>query len=905
MVDNGKGIDRNDLNIIGERYVTSKCHTLEDLDQNLQHLGYRGEALASIVNVSGLVEISSRHHLSQRTFCKVFRNGEDVGIIATSNQRPSVGTTVTVHDVFHNIPVRRKTITDVLELEQIRKTVESIALVNPSISFSVRNDVTGSCILQTHKTPSVLTNFGLLFASSKICGMKDISTCHAGFNISGFISTETHHSKSLQFIFVNKRIVKKTPLHACVNKVLNNSLLTKRQAQQRSESKWKGDFKNKEFPNPRRSLDRYPVYVLMIECPRSEYDVCLEPAKTLIEFKHWDDVLTSLTLLSRKFLDVNNLSLGILPASSKTQELQDGTGSSWSSQEASTDYEPWSVDLEGASSFRPSLQSRAVKHPKVKEITVPAAKQPQIVEGSANNDLIGSGPVTKTAEDQCSHNYSASERMGLSCDEHTQMEATNIEVNPQPKTNATRLYESQPVPHLNSNSLTPSVLPHSPLFSCPSSVQSTHSNSYLVQEPNSLFILPYNSPGMSYPTHCHSNSITTSLNSFTNNILAPKKTDVNISSSLRETHPMVNVRSATPQSSFTVSSKLDKLSDKPNHHMVTHANSNVLQTTSSPLNISRVPSQGVFKPIYHSTPSEIKGDEPATLESLMVEPSLCEATTTCGLGITSISQLSTGQNHTNTYSCVDHSAVGQNVITVPSNDSGTGLSSMAHDKEPSLNPISYNTSCTVESVTAEYSTANSQNDEYSVCDKSMSCKPIWKQVVDPISGRIIFIHSTTGNCSYTNPVSTSLTDTHSINDTHSDYTDSAVGDSVSNTLTCTSSLGMRPLKGAPHLSHDYQPFMPRLRKQRIPTHSENNTSKLSELVNEHGLTTPTSDLTCKWRDYKELNGLSLSHDTLSLSHDTLSLSHDTGDRIGRTFETLLKEWVNPTFQAGQEVRNGW
>ena len=77
-----------------------KCHTLADLEHNLQHLGYCGEALASIINCTGTVEICSRHCISQQTYSKLFLHGRPMSLTSSSNPRPSVGTTLTMHDFF-------------------------------------------------------------------------------------------------------------------------------------------------------------------------------------------------------------------------------------------------------------------------------------------------------------------------------------------------------------------------------------------------------------------------------------------------------------------------------------------------------------------------------------------------------------------------------------------------------------------------------------------------------------------------------------------------------------------------------------------------------------------------------------------------------------------------------------
>lgn len=106
------------------------------------------------------------------------------------------------------------------------------------------------------------------------------------FGISGIVSVENHYSKSLQFFLVNGRLVKKTALHACVNSALSNSLICRTMSRRCESSKWPAPLEGgRDTVSPRRTLDKYGVYVLKLECPRTEYDICLEPAKTLVEFK--------------------------------------------------------------------------------------------------------------------------------------------------------------------------------------------------------------------------------------------------------------------------------------------------------------------------------------------------------------------------------------------------------------------------------------------------------------------------------------------------------------------------------------------------------------------------------------------------------------------------------------------
>ena len=300
-------MSRKDLNLIGQRYATSKCHTIADLDHSLQHLGYRGEALASTINCSGTVEIQSRYRLSQETYSKIFLHGTAMPVTLCPAQRPSVGTTITVHDFFYNLPVRRRLIKVDLELENIRQTLLCVALANPSISFSLRNDMIGECVLQTRRTNSVLASFSVLFGSSKASSMKELIFEHSIFRITGYISTECHHGKQLQFVYVNGRLVKKTALHLCVNNLIANSLIARSLSRQADA---RGCGLVADITSPRRTSEKHGMYVLMVKCPRTEYDVCLEPAKTLIEFRDWDVVLDCLTQVVRQFLVKYSLTLG-------------------------------------------------------------------------------------------------------------------------------------------------------------------------------------------------------------------------------------------------------------------------------------------------------------------------------------------------------------------------------------------------------------------------------------------------------------------------------------------------------------------------------------------------------------------------------------------------------------------
>ncbi|KAK8760019.1 hypothetical protein V5799_028713 [Amblyomma americanum] len=174
VVDNGHGMPTDQLEKCGERYCTSKCRTLRDLD-NPKYYGYRGEAISSIVEMSGLVQIESKSSTCAQSWCKTFSLGKLRDLAPSATNRPSVGTTVTVLDFMYNLPVRRGSVSEAIDFEFCLQHLEGIALSHPEVSFTLRNDVTGEKHFQTHKTNSVLDIFAQLFGARKAATLKQAS----------------------------------------------------------------------------------------------------------------------------------------------------------------------------------------------------------------------------------------------------------------------------------------------------------------------------------------------------------------------------------------------------------------------------------------------------------------------------------------------------------------------------------------------------------------------------------------------------------------------------------------------------------------------------------------------------------------------------------------------------------
>ncbi|KAJ1528495.1 hypothetical protein ONE63_006902 [Megalurothrips usitatus] len=302
VVDNGCGLSSSDLNFIGMRYMTSKCHSLTDLQTNLGHFGFRGEALSSIAEVCGTLTLVSRREGSDETFCKVFTQGVPHKVGKSRQQRAASGTTITVADFLYNRPVRRARIKPALDLEEVKMHMESIALINPHVSISLRNDANNEIILQTQKTGSIPTVFGTLFGKSVATNLIAVREVMGPFVVEGYISTEPHPLKNLQFIYINKRLLLKTKLHKLVNSLMSRSAVLKsNNVPHVPISKEINHIVFLAFSPPKR--DKHAIFVLNITCPHSEYDITLDPKKTLVEFCNWDCILSCFENLLRKFIE--------------------------------------------------------------------------------------------------------------------------------------------------------------------------------------------------------------------------------------------------------------------------------------------------------------------------------------------------------------------------------------------------------------------------------------------------------------------------------------------------------------------------------------------------------------------------------------------------------------------------
>ena len=254
VTDDGEGMVRDDAVLAFERHATSKIKELADLG-NIQTLGFRGEALASIASVSKVELITKIADETAAT--RVYIEGGK--LIDVKEIGRSVGTTITVRDLFFNTPARRKFMrSEATENFHITNTVQHYALANPDVAFTLTSN--GREKIRVSPAKNLRERAYQLFGSQMIESLLPVDGGREFIaKITGFISAprERRTTKDSQYFFINGRFVK--------DKIITGGLLE--------------GFRS-VLPH-----GVYPVAFLFLEIPHEELDVNVHPAKTEVRFR--------------------------------------------------------------------------------------------------------------------------------------------------------------------------------------------------------------------------------------------------------------------------------------------------------------------------------------------------------------------------------------------------------------------------------------------------------------------------------------------------------------------------------------------------------------------------------------------------------------------------------------------
>ncbi|HUP98149.1 MAG TPA: DNA mismatch repair endonuclease MutL [Usitatibacter sp.] len=252
VVDDGAGIERDDLPLAVARFATSKISTIEDLEAAAT-LGFRGEALASIGSVARLAIVTRRpeERHAWRIAC------EAGSVSAVEPAALASGTTVDVEDLYFNTPARRKFLkSESTEFARCDEAFARIALSRPAVAFALAHNGRRSSHLPPEAPRERAARvIGEDFSASAV----EVRADGTRLSVHGLIAAPgfTRATRDAQFLYVNGRYVRdKVAAHA-IREAYADVL----------------------------HHDRHPAYVLFLEIDPALVDVNVHPAKSEVRFR--------------------------------------------------------------------------------------------------------------------------------------------------------------------------------------------------------------------------------------------------------------------------------------------------------------------------------------------------------------------------------------------------------------------------------------------------------------------------------------------------------------------------------------------------------------------------------------------------------------------------------------------
>ncbi|MCL2097413.1 MAG: DNA mismatch repair endonuclease MutL [Bacteroidales bacterium] len=270
VVDNGCGMNVMDARMAFERHATSKICEFDDLQQ-LNTFGFRGEALASIAAVAEILMLTRRSE-------------DEVGTQLHSlagempQQTPAaaaVGTSISVKNLFYNIPARRKFLkSDSVELKHIVTEFMRVALCRPEVEMRLTHNTQELYHLPVSNLRQRIVN---IMGKSINQQLVDIHVETSVVNIHGFIGKpdSAKRNNNHQFFFVNNRYFRSPYFQKAVTTAYDRLLA---------------------------SSESIPSFFIYFELPPANIDVNIHPAKTEIKFEDEQVIFQMLNAAIREAL---------------------------------------------------------------------------------------------------------------------------------------------------------------------------------------------------------------------------------------------------------------------------------------------------------------------------------------------------------------------------------------------------------------------------------------------------------------------------------------------------------------------------------------------------------------------------------------------------------------------------
>lgn len=259
VADNGSGIHPDDIMLAFSKHATSKIQNDEDLF-DINTLGFRGEALASIISISKLTCTTRTKDFETGT--KVKCENSEVKQVETGC---AVGTIMDIKDLFYNVPVRLKFLRNPnTEFSYIQEIVQALAIVNTAVAFELKKN--GKTVLKTTGQGDLNQTIKEVYSSDVANNLKPVLKTDelSGLKISGLVSKPdfTRSSKKNYHLYINSRTVKCPVLQKAVDMVYKTLIAN----------------------------SKYPFVVLNLEIPAHDVDVNVHPTKKEVRYKNTNQI---------------------------------------------------------------------------------------------------------------------------------------------------------------------------------------------------------------------------------------------------------------------------------------------------------------------------------------------------------------------------------------------------------------------------------------------------------------------------------------------------------------------------------------------------------------------------------------------------------------------------------------
>lgn len=253
VADNGSGMSADDLPMAVASHATSKLVDADDLFR-VRTLGFRGEALASIAEVSRLT-VRSRQRESEAGSQLDVNGGHFQGV---SPCGCPVGTTIESQSLFFNTPVRRKFMRSTqTELGHVGEAFTRIALAHPTVHFTLTHN--GRTIQDLPVADDWRVRIAALLGEDLSHDLIPIASDDGDIHLRGYAASPVHSRANprMQFLFLNGRAIRDRALQHALGEAFRGLLLT----------------------------GRYPIACLRIDMPPEMVDVNVHPTKMEVRFQ--------------------------------------------------------------------------------------------------------------------------------------------------------------------------------------------------------------------------------------------------------------------------------------------------------------------------------------------------------------------------------------------------------------------------------------------------------------------------------------------------------------------------------------------------------------------------------------------------------------------------------------------